>query len=111
MNAATVEYWLGRWAAWMQSDSHNLGYPGRSAVVSSGGASEAFEDLCERADMKSIRSTDAAVRSLPLVQQAAVYHVHLGAVFRFRERAEPVEIVYEAALEGLLPEMRKRSIL
>lgn len=107
MNAATVEYWLGRWAAWMQSDSHNLGYPGRSAVVSSGGASEAFEDLVERADLKSIRATDAAVRSLTLQQQAAVYHVYLGAVFRLRDDPQSV---YEACLPALEVEARKRGV-
>jgi hypothetical protein len=107
MNASTLEYWLGRWAAWMKADRHNLGYPGRSAVVSSGGASEAFEDLCERADLKSIKATDAAVRSLTLQQQAAVYHVYLGAVFRLRDDPQSV---YEACLPALEVEARKRGV-
>jgi len=107
LNRATVEYWLGQWARWMRHSSNRLGYPSRSIGLASGGASEHFDDLVERADHKTVRAVDAAIRSLPLDQQAAIHHVWLAAVFRLRT---PVSEVYADALDRLEAEMRKRGV-
>ena len=109
LSDATIDYWLTQWALWMRGgDSRKLGYPRCSLGIATGGASEQFEDLVERADRKSVRATDAAIRSLSLEAQSAIHHIYLAAVFRMRR--DPAE-VYAEALPVLEREMRGRGVI
>lgn len=109
LSDATIDYWLHQWARWMRGgDSRKLGYPRRSLGIATGGASEQFDDMVEREDRKSVRATDAAIRSLSLDQQSAIHHIYLAAVFRMRR--DPVE-VYKEALPVLEREMRGRGVI
>lgn len=106
-DSAAVEYWLAQWADWMRQHSERLGYPQRALVCSSGGASEEFDALVERADMQAVIATDAAIRSLEAIEQAAVNHRWLAAVYRL---GEPVEVVYARAVIRLEGKMRGRVV-
>lgn len=105
---STVEHWLAEWARWMRRDEVGRGYPSRAAGLATGGASEHFDDLVERADLITVRAVDAAVRSLSHELQAAVAHVWLAAVYRLRR---PAMVAYQEALGLLEVEMRKRGVL
>lgn len=76
---------LTEWAAWMQGYSPRLGYPNHSAMLSSGGNSDTFEDMCDAADAQRNQSVDSCVDDLPPNQKAAVYRRYLAAVFRMRD--------------------------
>ena len=62
---AQLDRILAEWADWMSHEKVGRGYPSRAAGLSSGGSSESFEDLCERADAQRARTVDAVIRSLP----------------------------------------------
>jgi hypothetical protein len=103
----TVIYWLDQWARWMRRESNPLGYPRQALVCASGGASEEFDALADRADMQSVRGTNGAIESMPREERAAVYHVHLGDRFLYEE---PVHEVYDRAVVRIEVEMRKRMV-
>ena len=76
---------LTEWASWMHGYSPRLGYPNHSAMLSSGGNSDTFEDMCDTADAQRNQTVDSCVDDLPPNQKAAVYRRYLAAVFRMRD--------------------------
>ncbi len=96
-----VERWLALWADWMRGETVGRGYPSRSVGLSTGGASEDFDSLVERADMRCCPLIDAAIRDMPLIAQSAIAHVWLSAVFRLR--IDPAQVYAEC-----MPELERR---
>lgn len=88
------------WERWMRSNQayRELWYPDGAAGCVGGGYSQTFEDMLEQVDARVVEAVNGAVESLSPIEQCAVLHVHLHAVFRFRE---PMEDVYQRA-RGLL---------
>jgi hypothetical protein len=82
---------LDTWARYMRRwrASDDVGYPDHSAGFgeAAGGAvcDDTFEHLCDSADAYAARAMEAIIDGLPPDQRAAVYHVHLAAVFRMRD--------------------------
>lgn len=76
---APIEHLISEWARWMREPDNRLGYPRRVPMMASGGGSETFDDLCERADRVRARAMDACIRSLPAGPCAAVHSVWLGS--------------------------------
>ena len=74
-----VETLIGEWARWMRTESVGRGYPRRVSAMSTGGASDDFDDLCDRADRARAQQMDACIRSLPAGPCAAVHSVWLGS--------------------------------
>ena len=100
---------LAEWADWMSHEKVGRGYPSRAAGLSSGGSSESFEDLCERADQQRARTVDAVIRSLPTGACAAVHSVWLGSrwVLEWMDRAE----CYAQAVDRLPVELNRRGVV
>ena len=106
---APLECLLAEWAEWMSHEKVGRGYPSRAAMFTTGGASESFEDLCERADAARIRTVDAVIRSLPTGACAAVHSVWLGSkwVLDWMDRGE----CYAQACERLSIELNRRGVV
>jgi hypothetical protein len=91
---------LGLWTRWMQSSQplRELWYPDGATGCVGGGYSQSFEDMVEAADARAAEAVNGAIESLSPAEQCAVTHMHLYAVYRFRE---PVAVVYGRARQAL----------
>jgi len=98
MTPSDVERHLLNWSAWMRSGTGVRGYANHTPGIVSGGL-HSFEDLADQCDKHAARVTDASIQDLPGIEQAAVSHYHLAAVWRFNR--ETAEIVYDRAIEEL----------
>jgi hypothetical protein len=76
---------LTNWSRWMHRDSAVDGFPQRSAVLTTGGASKGWDDFAEEIDGWVAQTVDTCINDLPADQRAAVHHCYLRAVFRFRD--------------------------
>ena len=98
MTPYRVEAHLANWADWMRSGTGVRGYASHTPGIVSGGL-HSFEDLADQCDKHAARVTDASIQDLPGIEQAAVSHYHLAAVWRFNR--ETAEIVYDRAVDEL----------
>jgi hypothetical protein len=100
---------LDLWASWMRSSQplRDLWYPDGACGCVGGGYSLTFDDMVEAADQRAADAVNAAIESLRPIEQCAVTHIHLFAVYRFRE---PVEHVYLAARDTLRIALPARGI-
>ena len=98
---------LTEWAAWMQGYSPRLGYPTHAAMLSTGGSSDTFEDMCDEADAQRNHAVDTCIDDLPPNQKAAVYRRYLSAVFRMRD----YETSLMTAHEALEVSLRRKGIM
>lgn len=109
MNQPGIEHLLADWAVWMRHDEGARGYPPAVPGLASGGASEAFEDLCARdLDMPRVRTVDACIRSLSRLESVAVHVTWLGA--RWPYEAADMAACYEAALVALEIALHRRGV-
>ncbi len=74
------------WAEAQQRWRPNVGYPRRSAGLSSGGGSgeDAFDHLCEQADGFVAKTVEGIVDNLPIGYKAILTHTYLASVYAFR---------------------------
>ena len=81
-----------------------LWYPDGACGCVGGGYSQTFEDMVEAGEARSAEAVNGAIESLKPIEQCAVLHYHLAAVFRF-ERLNVQEVYQEAryALKVGLP--------
>ena len=98
---------LTEWAAWMQGYSPRLGYPTHAAMLSTGGNSSTFDNMCDAADAQRNQAVDSCVDDLPPNQKAAIYRRYLAAVFRMRD----YESSLMAAHEALEVSLRRKGML
>lgn len=100
---------LDLWASWMSSSQplRDLWYPDGACGCVGGGYSQTFDDMVEAADRRAADAVNGAVESLPPIEQSAVTHVHLDAVYRFEE---PMEGVYLRARDTLRVALPYRGI-
>jgi len=99
MRLDRLEALLDDWTQWMKTDSHELGFPKKSILLSSGGESsnDVFEHMIEESDNRNVRIVDACIDSLPDAQKRAVYAQHFNLKkTMFHERD------YSLALDNLL---------
>jgi hypothetical protein len=99
--------WL--WERWMSSSQpyRDLWYPDGACGCVGGGYSQSFEDMVEAADSRAAEAVNGAIDSLKPIEQCAILHVHLHAVFRFRE---PLEAIYGRAREALRVALPSRGV-
>lgn len=102
------------WERWMREDSAKvlgLGYPSQ-AVGCHAEPWGYWEDTAqleyEEMEYSKAESVNAVINDLPLIQQMAVYHKHLVAVYRFKR--ESLEDHYCAARETLRVVLPSRSV-
>lgn len=66
----------------------------------------AYESL----DKGLAQKTDAVIASMTPVEQCAVHHTYLHAVYRFRRAGDSLEVVLDRALSKLEIGLRKRNV-
>jgi len=105
-----VDRYLDLWSTWMRKPATDLGYPTRSSFLATGGTSgaDAFDHLCDDADHYAAKATDAVICGLSPIEQSAVHHVHLAAVFRCIR--ESITEVYERARGKVARELAKKGL-
>ena len=82
-------------------------YPDRACGCVGGGYSQSFEDMWDAKEQRQIEGVDGAVESLEPIQQCAIFHVHLYAVYRF---TRSVDHIYADALDILALALPKRGV-
>ena len=82
-----VEYWLIEWAKWVKQWRSNIGYPGRSIGIMSGGESRRGADVDQDFEYAAwsvnVKALDSLIEGLPPSQTCAVRHAYLGETWRF----------------------------
>lgn len=97
---------LSLWARWMRSSQplRELWYPDQATGCVGGGYSHDFDTMVDDMDTHHAEAVEAAIQSLNPAEQCAIYHVHLGAVFRVRGSMEGTYEQARYALRVVLPQ-------
>ena len=90
---------LDKWRLYMRSDSHKLGYPVKSAGLSTGGESsyDAFDEMYDAMESSNVKVVDAVIHSLDDEQKKAIYARYLGS-----QKPQYYELKLELAIDNLL---------
>lgn len=111
--AGRVEYWLGEWSRWYESEPNRLGFPNHiSGVVSDGHSrrTDEWEDEETRKTWhRNCATMDALVESLPPSQCCAVRHTYLGEAWKFPR--DNLQALLDMASVTLLRGMNARVVL
>jgi hypothetical protein len=91
-----VEWYLGKWAEWMMASHDQRGYGKGDFAVSS---RSTFEQLVAQVDVRASRIVDSCIRDLEPLEQAAISHAYLQAVWRWNRR--PFQQIYDQAIAQL----------
>ena len=78
-----VEWHLWNWSKWMRSGANKQAAPRESSGLTSGGASQNFDDMVEAVDRRVAATMNVIIDDLPPAQSAAVHHEYLHSVYRF----------------------------
>lgn len=98
---------LDRWAVWIRAGGLEE-FDVKSASYWPTGRST-FDDMIFAADSRDAERMNACIEDLPPVEQCAVSHIHVAAVFR-SNRGERVEDVYLRARGNLSEGLRRRRV-
>lgn len=113
MTDERLDWHLANWAEYMrprQSD-YGRGYSGRASGGMGQSGSRDFDTMVEAADSDCARAVDAIIcGSCTPIEQCAVHHYHLGAVFRFQRIGRGAELAYESAREKIGAGLVQRGI-
>lgn len=109
-NQAKVKDALSVWAEWMQRGVDDaLGYGRTMGFEGGGSAISSWEDFEHRVEKNMAINVQAIYEGLPNLQQLAIDHFHLHAVWR--SNRVPIEDVYSAALVAMEIGLRRRGLL
>ena len=79
-----LAFHLENWRDYMRTGgTRELKAPSGASGCVGGGYSNSFDDMVLHADRQAAEIMDAMIQSLTAVQQAAIHHRYLHAVFRF----------------------------
>jgi hypothetical protein len=100
---------LENWRDWMQRDTHKLGYPSKSACMSSGGASgeDEFDVMCDECDSRCADVLDKIIDSISMAQRTAVNHAWLKVSNHYPTQ----ELDYLEAIENISRLADKRGLV
>jgi hypothetical protein len=109
MNRERVIWHLENWCEYLKADNHKLGYPTKSLMIASGGASggDAFEIMCDDMDITNARAIDAIIDDLKPPYKTAIYHQWLKNKFFWPTH----ELDYEIALETIMKVADRKGII
>lgn len=111
-----LEQYLEFWRRLAGGGTLEKWYPGRSVGLVGGGASESFDDLCDRAEgriaevMDVLIYGDATSEGLPEPQKRALMHKYQYAVFNYRDHGAFSRALM-LAKESLRIGLKKRHLL
>ena len=86
-----LEQYLHWWARLERGGHFERWYPGKSVGMISGGASEMFDEICDRSEREVAKVVDVIINGdsggagLPEPQRRALLHTYLHAVFHYRD--------------------------
>lgn len=96
---ARVDFHLDVWRRWKESGRHDGAYGSVAVGLSSGGNSQAFDDMADASERRCARIVDVLIEDLPPTERCAIYHQYFEAVYRFPR--EPFEQVLARAKRSL----------
>jgi len=103
---------LDNWSEW-QRDRHadfGRGAPHRASGGIQSGSSRDFDSMVAEVDLKCAKAVDVVIDDLSPVERAAVFHIHMGAVYRFPRVGLGAEVAYARAREGIRAGLLRRGI-
>ncbi len=109
MTPERLDWHLENWQRYCKAgEDLQLGYPSKSLVMLSGGAScaEEFDIMCEEVDIHCAEKMDAIIDSLSKPQQTAINHVWLQVSHHYPTQ----ELDYVEAIERLHLLVIKRKL-
>lgn len=98
---------LDRWAVWIRSGGLEEFQVGAASYWPTGRST--FDDMLHAADSRDAERMNACIEDLPLIEQASVSHIHIGAVWR-SNRGESMQDIYLRARENLSDGLRRRKV-
>lgn len=97
---------LDIWSEWMRGESDGKGF-GTQSHIEASNSSQDFDQLCDEMEYAQARAMDVCIEDLPRNERASVHHMHLAAIWQFRD---PLEEIYGRAREMLCTSLQKRGI-
>lgn len=106
---ARVEALLRIWVAYMHGEAKPAGYPRKASGGVTNYTSLDLENIAayENLDRELAEKTDQVIAGLTPVEQCAVHHEYLHAVYRFRE---PLDEILERAKLKIEIGLRRRDV-
>ena len=105
-----LEEYLHFWARMMRGEDFGTWYPTHSTGMVSGGASESFDDMCDRTECGIAKVVGVVIAGLEPAQSNALFHTYLHAVFRFRS-ASTLSHALMLAKANVRAGLKKRHLL
>ena len=105
-----LEEYLHFWARMMRGEDFGTWYPTHSTGMVSGGASESFDDMCDRSECGIAKVVGVVIAGLPAVQSCALHATYLHAVYRFR-RVSALSRALELAKDNVRAGLKARHLL
>lgn len=75
---ADVDRHLENWAGWIRAYRVARGYSKRASVLSNGGVSQGFDDLCLEVDQMAAAIADAVIDELPIHHRVAISLIYVS---------------------------------
>jgi hypothetical protein len=101
-----LDWHLDNWARYMRAgNSEELACQAAGIWQAS---SPDFDQLADAMELRCAEAVDAIVGSLPVDERVALYHVHLGAVWRLNRQR--MEDAYERARQCISDGLHRRGI-
>ena len=94
----------------MRGEDFGAWYPTHSTGMVSGGASESFDDMCDRSECRIAKVVGVIIEGLPAAQSRALHHKYLHAVYRFRD-ASALSYALAQAKDNLRAGLKARHLL
>ena len=107
---ARVEDLLRNWVTFMHGESKPDGYPSRACGGVTNYTSMDLENVAayENLDRGLAEKTDAVIAGLSPVEQCAIHHTYLHAVYRFQR--ETLDVVLTRAKQRIEIGLRRRDV-
>lgn len=106
-----IETYLLNWARWMRLGGKPIGVPKKASGPITGFTSHWSSDTdaaYDHTDGVTAASTDAVINDLSLVEQCAINHAYLDAVYRFNR--EPFEEVIARAKDHVRAGLIRKGV-
>jgi len=105
----TADRLLANWGRWRRIPEGPEGYRASPVFVSGGiSGEEAFDHMCEDADIRSAEISDAIITEMELTYRIVLQHVYEAAVWSMRRMAMEDQLLQAAGI--FLAEARKRGL-